>query len=68
MNDELEFYKAQVKVLNQEVSRLTSEILNVRVALEMTQNQYVEMAEKYSVAMAQNREPAPDNFGQITPA
>lgn len=68
MNDELEFYKVQVKVLNQEVSRLTSEILNVRVALEMTQNQYVEMAEKYSVAMAQNREPAPDNFGQITPA
>lgn len=68
MNDELEFYKAQVKVLNQEVSRLTSEILNVRVALEMTQNQYVEMVEKYSVAMAQNREPAPDNFGQITPA
>ena len=67
-NEELDFYKVQVKILNKRVGELMSENLNLQVALELSQNQYVEMAEKYSVAMAQLQEPRPDNYGQITPA
>jgi hypothetical protein len=67
-NEELDFYKVQVKILNKRVGELMSENLNLQVALELSQNQYVAMAERYSVAMAQNQEPHPDNYGEITPA
>jgi hypothetical protein len=52
--------------LNKRVGELMSENLNLQVALELSQNQYVAMAEKYSVAMAQNQEPHPDDYGTVT--
>jgi hypothetical protein len=64
--EELEFYKVQNKILNKKVGELISENLNLQVAIELNQNKYVEMAEKYSVLMAQHQDPHPDDFGAVS--
>lgn len=65
MNDETNFYKAQIKILNQAVSELSTKVLNLQVDLELMNVKYIEAMEKLSVAMAEQQisKPHTDNFG-----